>query len=102
MAEDKPDRRGSDFVMGESGAPDEAIDFKSFLLGLASTILIHLGEVPHPELGDVEKDVPLAKQSLDVLILLREKTRNNLTPDEDKFFQSLLADLQMRFVQLKG
>jgi len=85
--------------MGEEPAESEAIDFKSFLLGLASTILIHLGEVPHPELGNVEKDVPLAKQSLDVLSLLREKTRNNLTPDEDKFFETLLADLRLRFVQ---
>ncbi len=96
---DKPDRRGETFVMGENEQESEAIDFKSFLLGLASTILIHLGEVPHPELGNVEKDVALARQSLDVLALLREKTRNNLTPDEDKFFETLLADLKLRFVQ---
>ena len=99
MSGDSRERRGETFVMGSETESVEPIDFKTFLLGLASTILIHLGEVPHPEAGNVEKDLPLARQSLDVLSLLKEKTRGNLTPDEEKFFEAMLSDLRLRFVQ---
>jgi hypothetical protein len=95
------DRRGDTFVM-RSAAADEPvlpIEFNTLLLGLASTALIHLGESPHPETGTVHRDLALARQSMDLLALLREKTRGNLTPEEEKFFETLLADLRLRFVE---
>ena len=69
------------------------------MLGLASTAFIHLGVAPNPETGRSERDLPLARQSLDLLSLLREKTRGNLTPDEEQFFHKLLADLRLRYVE---
>lgn len=98
MAED---RRGETFVMkgAQPGEPVLPIEFNTLLLGLASTALIHLGQSPHPETGELHQDLALARQSMDLLTLLREKTRGNLTPEEEKFFENLLADLRLRFVE---
>src|SRR3982074_2777885 len=94
--------RGSTFVLkggAQKTAPKENIQFSTFLLGLASTTLIHLGESPHPEGGAPAKNWVLARQSLDLLSMLRDKTRGNLTAEEEKFFDDLLADLRLRFVE---
>jgi len=99
MAEEK---RGATFVLkGDSNASsaEPPIGFNTFLLGLASTTLIHLGESAHPEEGKREKNLVLARQSLDLLSLLREKTRGNLTAEEERFFENLLADLRFRFIE---
>ncbi|SRR5713101_4860632 len=97
------EKRGETFVMkGEFKAPAASvapIDFNTLLLGLASTALIHLGQSAHPETMKTEVNLVLARQSMDLLGLLREKTRGNLTPEEEKFFDALLADLRLRFVE---
>lgn len=92
------EKRGETFVMRE---PDEAgpLEFSTFLLGLASSALIHLGAQPNPETGSVQKDLVSARQTLDVLGMLREKTRGNLTADEERMFEALLADLRIRYVE---
>lgn len=87
---------GEGFVMGGSEGP---INFSTFILGLASTALIHLGDAPNPESGKLESNLDLAKQSLDLLDLLRSKTKGNLSQDEEKLFASLLTDLKLRFVK---
>src|SRR5260370_39391128 len=97
------EKRGETFVMkGEFETPAAAaapIDFNTLLLGLASTALIHLGQTAHPETMKTEVNFILARQSMDLLGLLRDKTRGNLTPEEGKFFDALLADLRLRFVE---
>ena len=93
-------KRGETFVIqGEAHSGPGAVEFTPFLLGLASTTLIHLGVASHPETGQVVRDLPLARESLDLLSMLRVKTRGNLSTDEEKFFDNLLADLRMRFVE---
>jgi hypothetical protein len=92
-----PEKRGETFVIQDGGTAG-GVDFNTFLLGLASTALIHLGQSPHPETGKPEKDLVLARQSIELLTMLREKTRGNLTSEEERFFDSLLADLRIRFV----
>ena len=57
-----------------------AVDFHTFVLSLGSSALLHLGELEHPEAGPAEKDLPLAKHTIDILAMLQEKTRGNLTP----------------------
>ncbi|ATB41437.1 DUF1844 domain-containing protein [Cystobacter fuscus] len=96
------EKRGETFVMrGEPkpGAPEAPITFSTFLIGLASSALIHLGEAPNPETGKAERDLVLARQSLDLLGMLQEKTRGNLTGEEKQLFDNLLADLRLRFVE---
>jgi hypothetical protein len=78
------------------------ITFPSFIFSLSSTAFISLGAVPDPETGKSEKNLPLAKQTIDLLGLLREKTRNNLTPEEDHLFDHLLYDLRMAYVREVG
>jgi hypothetical protein len=82
------------------GQVEPSIDFTAFLLGLASSALIHLGAAPNPEAGGrVTVDLVQARQSVDLLSLLREKTRGNLTAEEERLFDNLLADLRLRYVE---
>jgi hypothetical protein len=76
-----------------------AIDFYTFVLSLGSSAFIHLGDAPSPETGELSRpDLGLAKQTIDILVMLREKTRGNLTAEEEKFLENLLTDLRLRFV----
>jgi hypothetical protein len=78
------------------------VTFPSFIFSLSSTAFVSLGAIPDPETGKTEKNLPLAKQTIDLLGLLREKTRNNLTPEEDNLFDHLLYDLRMAYVREVG
>jgi hypothetical protein len=71
------------------------IDFGTFVMSLASSVLVHLGEISHP---DSEKNLPLAKQTIDILGMLQEKTRGNLSNDEQQLLTNLLYDLRMKYV----
>ena len=75
------------------------VNFSSFILSLGSSILLHLGEIPDPQSGEKKKDLALAKQSVDIISMLKEKTKGNLTEEEEKLLEHLLYDLRMRFVQ---
>ncbi|MFL5260918.1 MAG: DUF1844 domain-containing protein [Anaeromyxobacteraceae bacterium] len=83
----------------EKGAPPQ-IDFYTFLLSLGSSAFIHLGDAPHPDGGGESLvNLVLAKQTIDILGMLEEKTKGNLTPEEEKFLETLLVDLRLRYVQ---
>jgi len=75
------------------------LDFATFVLSLSHSALMHLGEAPHPETSAVAVDLPLAKQDIDLLTLLEEKTKGNLTGDEERLLAQVLFDLRMRFVE---
>lgn len=83
---------------GKRTTPLPEVNFSSFLLSLSSSALLHLGEVPDPQSGEKQKDLALAKHSIDIIGLLKEKTKGNLTQDEEKLLDHLLYDLRMRFV----
>ena len=76
-----------------------AVDFHTFVLSLGSSALLHLGELEHPDVGAPQKDLPLAKHTIDILVMLEEKTKGNLTPAEEKLIASLLYDLRLRYVE---
>ena len=84
---------------GDQDIPFPEINFTNFLLSLSTSVLIQLGEVKDPMTTQIEKDLPNAKQTIDLLGMLREKTKGNLTPDEEKLFENLLYDLRMRYVK---
>ena len=79
-----------------SSAAAPAIDFNTFILSLSTSALMHLGELP--EMKEAEKNLALAKQSIDCLALLEEKTKGNLTGEEERLLSEILYDLRMRFV----
>lgn len=74
------------------------VDFHTFMLSLGSSALMHLGEIEHPATGTPQQDLALARHTIELLGMLEEKTRGNLTPAEDKLMQSLLGDLRLRYV----
>ena len=74
------------------------VTFSTFVLSLASSALVHLGEVPNPETGSTAHDEALARNAIDLLTMLDDKTRNGLTPDESKLMRDVLYELRMKFV----
>ncbi len=97
---------------GQAGAPGEAegqgaaggvplppVELHTFLLSLASSALMHLGEIESPESGQPRKNLGMAKHTIDVLSMLQIKTRGNLTPAEEQLLESLLFDLRLRYVE---
>jgi len=90
------ERRGETFVMREESGP---LTFSAVLLGVASNTLIHLGASPNPETGQTHVDLEQARVWIDVLELLREKTKGNLTKEEEHLVGSLLNDLRLKFVE---
>ena len=98
------DQRGFTLVDKDAPAPSELPkpDFSGFLISLGSSAFVHLGLIPDPESGQTrEPNLAVARQTIDMIELLDEKTRGNLTPDETTLLRNLLADLRMRFVSAK-
>ncbi len=83
-----------------SDAPTPApVDFGTFVLSLGSSALVHLGEIQHPGSSEARENLALARQVIDLLAMLEEKTRGNLAPEEARFLSDLLADLRLKFVE---
>jgi len=76
------------------------INFSTFVISLSTQALMHLGEIPNPLEGKVERDIPVAKQMIDIISILSEKTRGNLDEGEQKLLQDVLYDLRMRYVEV--
>ena len=77
------------------------VDFTTFILSLASSVQVHLGLLANPATGKPEKNLELAKQTIDLLGLMEEKTKGNLTSDEGQILQHILHDLRVQFVEAK-
>ncbi|RLA83317.1 MAG: DUF1844 domain-containing protein [Deltaproteobacteria bacterium] len=75
------------------------ITFSSFIYSLSTTCLMHLGEIPEPTTKQIQKNLPMAKQTIDLLEILAEKTKGNLTPEEDGLLKSLLTELRIRYIK---
>ena len=110
--QDEPEEKGSEtrgFTL--QGEPQEEpveetelpkIDFTTFVLSLATSALYHLGLSPDPSGGSAPKpNLPLARQTIDTIEMLEEKTRGNLDEEEEKLIKSVLYQLHMGFVQAK-
>ena len=76
------------------------ISFAGFVISLATTAAVHFGDMPDPNTGErIEPDLVAAHQMIDLIALLQDKTKGNLTADEAKLVDDLLYELRMRFVQ---
>ena len=87
----------------ETAAKEETqlpeVNFSTFVFSLSSSAFFHFGEIPDPATGAKEKNLPMAKHSIDILSMLEEKTRGNLTDDEEQLIKNILYDLRMRYVK---
>ena len=75
------------------------ITFETFILSLGTAALIALGEIDNPITKKKEKNIESAKQHIDILDLLREKTRQNLTKEEEHLLKEMLYNLQIKYVE---
>jgi hypothetical protein len=85
----------------EPSAPQ--LSFTAFVLSLASTAAIHFGDLPDPMTGtSAEPNLDGAAQMIEILSLLDQKTRGNLTAEERQVLEQVLYELRMRFVEMTG
>jgi len=83
--------------------PQPQLSFTAFVLSLASTAAIHFGDLPDPMSGErAEINLDGAAQMIEILALLEQKTRGNLTNDEREMLGQVLYELRMRFVEAAG
>ncbi len=79
---------------------ESAVTFFGFILSLAHTAAVHFGDVPDPVSGQtIPANLPAAQQMIDILALLEEKTRGNLTAEERQFLDQILYELRLRYVE---
>jgi hypothetical protein len=76
------------------------LNFSTFILSLSTSVLVNLGELPDPISKTKEVNFSLAKQSISIIEMLKEKTKGNLTPEEDNLIESVLYDVRLKYVQL--
>jgi hypothetical protein len=96
------DTSKKDPVANPAGAMDDPsipIDFSTFVLSLSSSAAYHLGLAPHPENQSTCHNLPMAKQTIDILTILQEKTAGNLSGEEERLLAEVLYNLRMAFVR---
>jgi hypothetical protein len=96
-AKQKPDPAADSPKTDE--APPPPLDFSGFTLSLANTVLFQLGLIKMSENDEPRRDLAAARQTIDLMSLLEEKTRGNLTDDEKKLLTETLFQLRMAFVE---
>jgi hypothetical protein len=83
---------------GKEAPPRPPIDFPSYVLSYYTQGLVLLGEVPNPYTNKKEEDVDAARHTVDILSMLKEKTKGNLSPEEQQLLDSVLYELRMKFM----
>lgn len=93
---------GPETDQGEAEFQLPEINFPTFIFSLNSSALLNLGAIEDPGTGEKAKNLPLAKQTIDILAMLEEKTKGNLTDDEAAMLKNILYELRMLYVKEKG
>jgi len=75
------------------------IDFSTFVFSLSSSVLFHLGLAADPQTGQNQVNLPLAKQTIDIIAMLQKKTAGNLDEEESRLLEGVLYDLRLRYVE---
>ena len=91
----------------ESDASEEQpqfpeINFPTFVVSLNASALLHLGAIEDPTTGQKTRNLPMAKQTIDILSMLEEKTAGNLNNEEKNLLKNILYDLRLMYVKEKG
>ena len=91
----------SNDIPGSNASAESGINFASFVLSLVHTAAVHFGDVPDPNTGEQHPpNLPLAQQMIDILAMLEEKTRGNLSAEERQLIDQVLYELRMRYVEV--
>jgi hypothetical protein len=102
IKEEKPGEEKRPREESSEKVPLPEVDFPSFIMSLSTSVFIHLGEIPDPTTNQKKIDLPLAKQTIDLISMLKEKTEGNRTEDEDRLMDELLYNLRMKFLALSN
>jgi len=88
----------------ETGRDDflTEVNFYNFVLSLSTTAMFHFGDFPDPQTNRAEKNLPAAKHTIDILSMLKEKTKGNLEDYENRLLDGILYELRVRYVREKG
>ena len=98
-AEEKPKVQESSPTEPKQESDYPQVTFTNFVLSLSTSALFHFGDFPDHEGGKTEKNLPAAKQTIDILDMLNEKTKGNLNENENNLIQGALYELKMRYVK---
>ncbi len=82
------------------GSPEDLSSFSTLVVSLATSAMMYLGDIPDPEGGKPAVHLDLARHTIDTLSMLHEKTKGNLTAEEEALLRRFLHDLRVRFVSL--
>lgn len=96
-----PSSEAATASVGEARRALPEIDFSTFVMSLASSALLYLGELRAPGEQQARLDLSMARQTIDILGMLHDKTRGNLTENEEKLIEHLVYDLRLKFVDAK-
>jgi hypothetical protein len=75
------------------------LNFSTFVFSLGTSAMYHFGDFPDPVTKKAERNLEAAKQTVDILAILKDKTKGNLSEDEERLLESLLYELRMRYVR---
>lgn len=78
------------------------VDLSSFIISIATAAMVSLGEIPNPATGETEINLDIVKYNINLISLLKEKTKNNVTQEEENLIENVLYSLRMKFVEKKG
>lgn len=93
---------------GEGKVPDKdgqcvmpEVTFSAFVMSLNTSVLYHLGEIKDPVTGKTEINFDLARHAIDTLVMLEQKTKGNLSHDEEEMLKNIVYDVKLRFVKAR-
>jgi hypothetical protein len=91
------------FTMAETKSSEDAepVAFTSFIMSLATQVLVQLGEMPPPQGMEIPIDLESARQTIDIMAMLQRRTKGNLSPDESRFMEEVLHSLRVSFINTK-
>ncbi len=96
-SEPSQEKQEDKFSEGE-GAPLPDIDFSTFIFSLSSSAILHLGLMENPYTKTIDKNLPLAKETIDIISMLKDKTKGNLSDEEANLITHLLTELRFKYV----
>jgi len=95
---EKPPAAAASDTKDKAGESRQPIDFPSYILSYYTQGMVLLGEIPNPYTNKKEEDVESARNIVDILALLEQKTKGNLSSEESKLLESVLYELRMKFM----
>jgi hypothetical protein len=93
----------TEFTMKESNenTESEPVAFTSFIMSLATQVLVQIGEMPPPQGMEIPLDLEAARQTIDIMTMLQRRTKGNLSADETRFMEEVLHSLRISFINAK-